>query len=123
MSQHLTKAVSTTAEQYALHYTIQWVEQFPATNNNPNAVTFIERAAKQLHMKLQKIHTPFSWTEDFSYYLMKTPGALFGLGSGKNHPVLHSNTYDFPDKLLILGVQIFLQLIKEINTTYPQETV
>jgi amidohydrolase len=115
MSTQVTNAISTTAQKYHLEQSIKWVEKFPATKNHTSAITHLENAASHHNMEIINLRTPFSWTEDFSYYLENTPGALFGLGSGKNHAPLHSQTYDFPDSILNNGIRICLQLIREIN--------
>jgi len=36
------------------------------------------------------------------------------LGSGVDHPALHTQTYDFPDDLIPVGVAIFDHAIREL---------
>jgi hippurate hydrolase len=49
-------------------------------------------------------------SEDFAYYLLKIPGAFFGLFSGK--PLLcHTTHYDFVDEMLPYAIRIFLNIL------------
>jgi amidohydrolase len=50
--------------------------------------------------------------EDFSYYLHYAKGAYALLGGGKNIPH-HSSKFDFDEKVLEIGVNSFMSLIKD----------
>jgi metal-dependent amidase/aminoacylase/carboxypeptidase family protein len=39
-------------------------------------------------------------------------GAMFGLGSGS--PALHNPDYDFPDDIILTGINLFHQISKQI---------
>ncbi len=117
MGKKTVQAVSEIAGSHELGCSIGWVEEFPATINDAEAVSIIERAAKREGLKLAWIEKPFSWTEDFSYFLKKTRGAMFGLGAGEDCRPLHSENYDFPDSIIENGVKIFLRIIKEIDAS------
>ena len=56
--------------------------------------------------------------EDFSYYLKEIPGVFFLLGSKKNKQSqnLHSNSYFFPEELLVKGLKLFYELVFKIKT-------
>lgn len=105
-------AVASIADRYplSLHYTL--VEPFRATENNSLVVEHIEECCgcRSLYTL-----TPFHWSEDFSNYLLHYPGALFGLGAGERHPELHHPDYEFPDKLIAIGAQIFFNIITDKN--------
>ncbi len=117
MGGKVTQEVSEIAARHRLTQDVEWVEEFPATINDAGAVSILELAAKKGGMNVTWVEEPFSWTEDFSYFLNKTTGAMFGLGAGKDCPPLHSENYDFPDSILENGVEIFIQLIKEIDSS------
>jgi metal-dependent amidase/aminoacylase/carboxypeptidase family protein len=121
MGDEAARAASEAAERSGLSYIVKWVEEFPATENNAKAVSIIERAAARLGRKTIRVKEPFSWTEDFSYYLRRTPGALFGLGAGKEHAPLHGERYDFPDSTLEGGVDMFNSIIKEADSMSEKE--
>ena len=53
--------------------------------------------------------------EDFSYLLEKKPGSYLYIGQGddKHKAHLHTTKYDFNDNLLPVGVNYWVQLVKE----------
>jgi len=89
-----------------------WVEEFPATINNDKCVDLIEEVADNSGLKLLKPNEPLRWSEDFSQFTTRYPGALFGLGSGESQPQLHNPDYDFPDEILEAGIKVFYGIYK-----------
>ncbi|OQR91208.1 amidohydrolase family protein [Achlya hypogyna] len=57
---------------------------------------------------------PLCASEDFSYYLQQHPGCFFMLGTVEvgeaQNRQLHSDTFDFNDKVLPLAVRLFLEI-------------
>ena len=104
------------ADTYGLDVNHEWVEPFPSTVNADEAVDVIKAAADVLAYQTHHKETPFSWSEDFGHFTAQTTGAMFGLGSGSDHPALHAQAYDFPDDVIPTGVSMFVQIIKEITT-------
>ena len=81
--------------------------------NHPEAAREVELAASRLGLAyLAPDESPFRWSEDFGHLLQLGPGAMFGLGSGAEHPPLHAETYDFPEDLMIPGIAMFDQLLR-----------
>jgi amidohydrolase len=101
--------------QYQLDFSIKWVESFPALINNKSCVELLRQTAKNLQKQIIEPSIPFSWSEDFSFYLKEIPGAYFGIGSGENHAPLHSCYYDFPDEILMPSIDFLFHLIKQHN--------
>jgi amidohydrolase len=93
---------------------INWTEEFPATNNNLEAVEIIKKSASSLNLNLHEIKTPFRWTEDFGHFTKISKSAFFGLGAGKKTPQLHNPDYDFPDDLIPTGINMFEKIIHNI---------
>ena len=93
-----------------LGYEIAWKEYFAASDNHPDAVRVIRRAAEVCGLPYKEKETPFSWGEDFGLLTQHYDGALFGLGSGTDQPPLHHPQFDFPDALIPIGVRMFAQL-------------
>jgi amidohydrolase len=79
---------------------LERVEPFSATENDPAGAEIVRSAAEELGLELIEPNTPFPWSEDFGEFGRKFPITLFGLGSGEEHPHLHSERYDFNDRLL-----------------------
>lgn len=112
LSDKSIKLVNSHGAGYSLRVEINWTEEFPATVNNDEALDAIEQAAKQKKMQTIFIEEPLRWSEDFSNFTLKYPGALFGLGSGINHPQLHNPDYDFPENILDKGIEIYYELYR-----------
>ncbi|HEX6983660.1 MAG TPA: amidohydrolase [Balneolaceae bacterium] len=103
------------AKTYSLEMNHEWSESFSSTINNAEAVRMIKKSAEGLKFEMKKKKYPFEWSEDFGHFTKKIPGAMFGLGSGKEHPPLHAENYDFPDEVIPTGVSMFMQIIKEVT--------
>jgi amidohydrolase len=108
------ETVKHVAENEKLKFEISWTEAFPATVNDVDTVNKILNAADQLKLKVNKIDSPFRWTEDFGHFTKIARGALFGLGAGKQTPQLHNPDYDFPDELISTGINVFYKIVNEI---------
>ncbi|MCB2194546.1 MAG: amidohydrolase [Bacteroidetes bacterium] len=119
--QKLTSACEDIAEENAqisnLRIEIEYVEEFPATINAHEMVQCIQKASEKSGIEYQYLETPFRWSEDFAHFTQKFEGALFGLGSGTEHPQLHNPDYDFPDEIIENGVNIFYEIYNQIIKT------
>lgn len=103
------------ADKYGLNEKIEWVEEFPASVNDNDCVELIKEVSVENNFSIIEIPEPFRWSEDFGHFLLKYPGALFGIGSGKLHPPLHNPEYDFPDEIIKTGVSIFEGIIRKFE--------
>ena len=104
------------AKEHNLQHSIEWSDEFDETFNHPVAVDIIEKVATENKLKIIHLPFPFRWSEDFGRYTSKYKGAMFGLGAGKEHPALHTKNYDFPDEIILKGIEMFLGIIQEINS-------
>ncbi len=114
MTKKAVSLVKDTANKSNLEYSLDWVEVFPLLVNDEGCVDLVEKAARKNNTNIVFVKSPFSWTEDFSYFTQKIKGAFFGLGSGINHPQLHNSDYDFDDEIIPVGTKIFFDILKEI---------
>lgn len=116
--QKLTSLSESIAEKNAkesnLKFEISYTEEFPATVNDEKMVKLVEKAAKTANVESQYLDKPFRWSEDFAHFTQKFKGALFGLGSGVDHPQLHNSDYDFPDDIIENGVKTFYEIYLQI---------
>ena len=101
--------------KYDITCEVQYTEVFPATVSDPEALKLVKNAARQNQSQLLEIDEPFRWSEDFGHFTLKYPGALFGIGAGKDHPGLHNNHYDFNDRIIETGINIFMHIIRQKN--------
>ncbi len=95
---------------------ISYQEEFPACENHSYAVNVITEEARKLGLKTETIAMPFKWSEDFGWFLQQYPGAIFGLGAGKEHAALHNPDYDFPDEIIPAGIDMFFGIVKRLMT-------
>ncbi|MFO8070567.1 MAG: amidohydrolase [Polyangia bacterium] len=102
------------ARTHELESSTEWVEIFPAVRNTDECVDVVERAARRAGAEIVWPEFPFSWTEDFSYFLLRHQGAFFGLGAGLDQPQLHSPDYDFPDRVIPRGVEMMTGIVEEL---------
>ena len=106
--------VEEASDKYGLKPEIGWQEEFPATINDEKCVQALRQVADGNKFNVVETEHPFRWSEDFGYFTLKYPGALFGIGSGKKHPSLHNPDYDFPDEIIPTGIRMFDGIIRKI---------
>ncbi len=114
ITEECKKIVKEESEKYGLKYNIEWTEEFPSTINNNDCVSVVKRCSEKLNLNVIEIEHPFRWSEDFGHFLNKYKGALFGIGSGKDHPDLHNPDYDFPDEIIESSAKLFYKIMGEL---------
>ncbi len=91
--------------------------KYPPTINSKKESEFAANVAKKVfgESKVDTDIDPSMGGEDFSYLLEKKPGAYLYIGQGDdNHKAhLHTTKYDFNDNLLPIGVNYWVELVKE----------
>ncbi len=102
------------ARQEGLKTEISYTEIFPATKNNFECTRFVDEACNENELVSEYLDKPFRWSEDFGHFTAKFPGALFGLGSGKDQPALHNPDFDFPDELIVTGITLYKSIYENI---------
>ena len=91
--------------------------KYPPTINSKKESEFAANVAKKIFGEAN-VNTeidPSMGGEDFSYLLEKKPGSYLYIGQGdENHKAhLHTTKYDFNDNLLPIGVNYWVELVKE----------
>ena len=91
--------------------------KYPPTINSKKESEFAANVAKKVFgdSQVDTDINPSMGGEDFSYLLEKKPGAYLYIGQGDdNHKAhLHTTKYDFNDNLLPIGVNYWVELVKE----------
>lgn len=89
---------------------------YPPVVNDAAATGFLEETASRAIGRDQVLQSPHPTmgSEDFSFYLEKTPGSYFFLGmdDGRSggYPSLHHPEYNFNDSSLKTGMKVFANL-------------
>ena len=97
----------TLAEEADLEFSFEEQDVFPATENDPAC------AQKVLTLCGGKtLEVPMRWSEDFGHYLLRVPGAFFGIGAGEHHAPLHTRNYKYPDRLLVPTAAAFMAIVQ-----------
>jgi len=91
--------------------------KYPPTINSKKESKFASNVAKKVFGE-SNVNTdiePSMGGEDFSYLLEKKPGSYLYIGQGddKHKAHLHTTKYDFNDNLLPIGVNYWVELVKE----------
>lgn len=103
--------VTKICEKAQLSFKMTWLEPFKSNNNHLEAFQKIEAASRINGFPFIHITEPFNFGEDFGLFTEYYKGAMFGIGSGENCPALHTADYDFPDVLIEIGSDMFMQLL------------
>lgn len=114
LSDKLNEIIYSLAEEHGVEVDIEETESFQANMNDEQSVEFVKKAAEEIEADTREITFPFKWGEDYGVFTEKFPGAMFGMGSGRDQPALHNPDYDFPDELIETGMKMFYGISKQI---------
>lgn len=106
------KIINENCVKHDLKFEFEYLEEFPATVNDVEAINIIEQAAIHKKLKMNNLSQPMRWSEDFGYYNQKIRGGFFGLGSGSHQAELHHYNFDFPNELIETGVGLFEEIYR-----------
>jgi amidohydrolase len=106
------KVAASISEAYGCESSYEIRDMYPAVNNDQELFDMLRVCLDKEDFILLN---PLTLSEDFSYYQKKIPGLFFMLGSkndekGYTYP-LHSNKFNFHEEILILGIQMFYNLL------------
>lgn len=108
----IVQKIEKICQKERLDFNIAWFEAFNANNNDQQAFEHIKSAAAQNGLTFIDLTQPFDFGEDFGLFTKNYKGAMFGIGSGEHCPALHTVDYDFPDALIGIGSDLFMDLYK-----------
>jgi amidohydrolase len=90
-------------------------DHFHACVNDAEASAILGRALDSAGIAYDAGDLPMRGSEDFGRFgEAGAKSAMVLLGSGADHPALHTQTYDFPDDLIAQGVAIFDHTMREL---------
>jgi amidohydrolase len=87
------------------------LQEFWPNYNSATANKVLVACADEQGIGHHQLKEAFRWGEDFGLFLKDKEGALFGIGAGEEHLVLHHPDYDFPDTILKPTIKLFKTII------------
>lgn len=114
LTDKLNDIIHKIADKHGVKVTVEETETFQANMNDEESVEFVKKAAEEIGADKREISFPFKWGEDYGVFTDKFPGAMFGIGSGRDQPALHNPDYDFPDEIIETGMKMFYGISKQI---------
>ena len=104
------------AAAHGVNISVDFWTEFIETVNSETPTQAVIRAGKAAGCDTIGDRDPMSFSEDFAHFCHEVPGCLLLLGNGLNGThgqPLHSDTYDFNDALIPIGVEFWVQLVKD----------
>jgi amidohydrolase len=88
------------------------------TINHKNQTSVVNKIASK-YFSVNSKDLPTMASEDFSFYLKKKPGCFFMIGCGDeiHNKTIHSPYYDYNDKGIPIGVEMFVRIVEEKSGT------
>jgi len=102
------------AQKYGLRIETSFTDDYPASVCSPKLTELVHGVATRQQRQVTILDTPNRWSEDFSHFTAAYPAIIFGLGSGEDQPDIHTPDFDFPDDILMEGVEILDGVMREI---------
>ncbi|MDX1640164.1 MAG: amidohydrolase [Balneolaceae bacterium] len=107
----IQKLIKDVSKSFGGKITSKEVEPFRATVNSSEGTEIVKKVTEKNGLEYQNLDKPFPWSEDFGEFRRQFPITIFGLGAGEDHPPLHSEKYDFNDKLIPTGITMFAGIV------------
>jgi len=108
------KLVKEKATSANLGFDISWSDKFAASANDPGVCEMVKKAAAAAGLKVIDLAEALRVSEDFGQFSCRIPGVMFGLGAGENCPGLHQADYDFPEELIKIGSNVFMEIARSL---------
>lgn len=110
MERALLDYASRLAQEQGLEAEHRIQDYFPETRNHDACLRRLAQAAASLGIPCREMDTLWRASEDFGWYTKVCPGAIFYVGNGEDYPPLHTQSYDFNDRILPVAVDLFTAL-------------
>jgi len=114
---HVKQALEELKQERGIQYNLDWRVYFPIVDNHVVEAGHVERVAKTFFgdKNVDQGCMPVKASEDFAFYIQKTPGAFFFLGSAhkENDTMLHDCHFNFNENLIQPGANFWLALAKD----------
>ncbi len=120
--QRVEQIIAGICQSHGAEYDLDYWQLYPPVINDANMAQLVKSVAEEV------IETPLGVVpecqtmggEDMSFFLQQVPGCYFFLGSANaekrlNYPHHHPR-FDFDEKVLSMGVEIFARCVERFNT-------
>lgn len=107
LQDQIQKSAKEMEDKYEVKFNVAFKNGYPPVMNDPDLTEKVIQSIPNLKI----LPTPEMIAEDFAYYQTILPGTFFFLGTGTGIP-LHADTWDFDEKILVNGIQLFIELAK-----------
>lgn len=94
-----------------LELQIDYQDVFVTCANDAIAADIVRASLDDLSIPHGVGILPIRASEDFGHFGEASRAAILLLGSGDNLPALHNPDFDFPDELIPIGAEIFMQIL------------
>ena len=115
--QRVTDSAHSCAAKNGLGLGISTHDIFHHCENDPTATGILQQAMARTGLGMADFPLPMRASEDFGRFAAHSKSAMVLLGAGTTHPDLHHPDYDFPDDLIPLGVDLFVNALGQIWPT------
>ncbi|WMT91459.1 M20 aminoacylase family protein [Pelagibacterium sp. H642] len=111
MEEGIKRLAPQLAQAFGARATVNWLPGYPVTVNAPRQTDFAAEIAREVAGEERVVANvdPTMGGEDFAYMLNARPGAYIFIGNGDSSD-LHTDTYDFNDEAIPLGVSYWVRL-------------
>lgn len=105
----LADALASADLLYNTQSSLRVIQAYPPVINDANCVERVSQCAADAY----RIIEPMSISEDFSEFELCAPGAYFfcGCADDAHQELLHSDKFDFDERALLPGVEVFEKLV------------
>jgi amidohydrolase len=117
LKDEVEKFAKETAAEHGLEVRFEYRDSFPETYNHRITADKIRRACEDLGIVYLEMDEAVRGSEDFGWYTKLAPGSMFTMSADGPAIPLHSEQFDFDDKLIEPVVTLFGKI-----ATYPVET-
>lgn len=116
MEERLKAVTKGIVETFGGKAEVNYRRGYPVVENSPEQSAFAAEVAATVvgDERVDANTDPKMGGEDFSYMLQARPGAYVFLGNGPTSE-LHSDTYDFNDEIIPVGVSFFVKLVESAS--------
>ncbi|HWL12330.1 MAG TPA: amidohydrolase [Ureibacillus sp.] len=107
LQNNLERLAKQLGEEQGIQVSFTYNDLFPETANDKECSDIVRKVCSEKGLPWQELPQPYRASEDFGEYLKQVKGSYFYVGSGEQHPALHTFYYDFPDDIIETVVEVY----------------